>query len=202
VAQFYERFAREQHSVLNRECTDGGGKGGWNVHVLSYSGHQMNARDALPSGDDGRRHGLAEQVAHKAAFLDLLMAEARAAHAVTPSIGNADGGHAVAATSTSAAPPSTSTAVPPAQFVLCGHSIGAWVCMQLIEQRPDLPVLHSVLAFPFLRFDLTRLQEWSIRLVFLLAPLILLALRLLALAPLAARKRVVAWWEGYASTRF
>jgi pimeloyl-ACP methyl ester carboxylesterase len=78
-----------------------------------------------------------------------------------------------------------------AQFVLFGHSIGAWVVLQMMRARPDLDIQHAFCGFPFLRFDLSWHQELAFRLLFLLAPLLTVLFRVFSWFSLSIRNRIV-----------
>mmetsp|Transcript_16914 Transcript_16914/g.42702 ORF Transcript_16914/g.42702 Transcript_16914/m.42702 type:complete len:421 (-) Transcript_16914:67-1329(-) len=51
---------------------------------------------------------------------------------------------------------------PEEEFVLVGHSIGAWMCTEAMKGYPDLPVAACAMVFPFVSVgrDKMRRQNW------------------------------------------
>lgn len=143
MAQFYEFFARRVHESIDADR--------WHVHVLSYAGHQLDGRPTVMDAANGgggagalRLHGLEIQVPHKLAFLDWLQLHDR--DSVIASSSHPPQAGAVGAAGNEGGLSSEPGVIPgetePLQFVLFGHSIGSWVCLQV---RFCLPRIHFIL---------------------------------------------------------
>eukprot|EP00455_Lapot_gusevi_P011136 TRINITY_DN15118_c0_g3_i3.p1 TRINITY_DN15118_c0_g3~~TRINITY_DN15118_c0_g3_i3.p1 ORF type:complete len:334 (+),score=36.18 TRINITY_DN15118_c0_g3_i3:61-1062(+) len=84
----------------------------------------------------------------------------------------------------------------PPRFILFGHSIGSYVCLQIMKLRPDLRVLHAFLGFPFLRFDLHPLENFKFRTMFAFQILVAGFAALLGCLPLSWRMFLVRLFTG------
>jgi hypothetical protein len=158
VAQFYESFAELVHSSLSSSSSTQQHQEGWNVHVVSYAGHQLDGRHEMESScpssqvdiygrpntfvnhtntsiptasssssssSSPKMYGLREQVPHKLALLDWLAWHDRehmiGRQQALPHQKRGDGN----SHEEGLAQPGE------LQFVLFGHSIGSWLCLQV-----------------------------------------------------------------------
>jgi hypothetical protein len=71
-----------------------------------------------------------------------------------------------------------------------------YACAQMMRQRPDLPLRHAVMAFPFLRFDLTSAQERRFHVLFAIWPIVWLVVFMLSCLPMCLQHAMVRLFAG------
>lgn len=69
------------------------------------------------------------------------------------------------------------------RFFVAAHSIGAHITLHAMARRPDLGIAHAVLCMPFIRFDLSFVENLAYRAIFVVLPLMRLLLKLLRFVP-------------------
>jgi pimeloyl-ACP methyl ester carboxylesterase len=82
------------------------------------------------------------------------------------------------------------TSIADTEFVLCGHSIGAWVCTEVMLRRPDLNIVHTFCLFPFIQVDLTWKEFAQFHTMFFLRPVLSVAAYALSFCPRPIMKKL------------
>ena len=121
---FYVDFARALHRASGGRLP---------ITITSHASH--SAASTGRSGSPPRFHDLASQVSHKVAVARWLLQQ-RAASAP----------HSQAESAEPAPPPQQQ----PQRLILLGHSVGAYMCLEVMRALPEGAVAHALLLFPTL----------------------------------------------------
>lgn len=88
------------------------------------------------------------------------------------------------------------------RYVLLGHSIGAWLCVQALARRPSVgdnrlyDIDHASLLTPFVRRDIAMPVVAAFRLLFLLRPIVKLLVLFSAVLPRSVKHGLIKLFTG------